>query len=54
MRLTATTSGEAAQTLALASSEWRPGREVWAALSVLRVRTGLECPEHNLRRANVT
>ena len=49
MHLTTTTNGEAAQTLASASSEWRLGREAWAALSILRMRTGLECPEDNLR-----
>ena len=50
MHLTTTTSGEAAQTLVSASSEWRLGREVWAAALILRMRTGLECPEDNLRR----
>ena len=25
------------------------GREAWAAFLVLRVRTGLECPEENLK-----
>ena len=39
----ATPSGEAVQTLASATSKW----EVLAAL--LRVRTGPECPEGNLR-----
>ena len=28
---------------------WGLGREAWAAYSVLRVRTGTECPEDNLR-----
>ena len=49
MCLTTTTSGEAAPTLAFASGEWRLGREAWAAPSILRVRTGLGCPEDNLR-----
>ena len=39
--------GEAAQTPASATSKWGLGREVQAAL--LRVRTGPECPEGNLR-----
>ena len=43
----ATPSGEAAQMLAFATSKWGLGREMWAAL--LRVRTGPECPEGNLR-----
>ena len=38
---------EAAQTSASATSKRRLGREAWAAL--LRVRTGPECPEGNLR-----
>ena len=42
-----TPSGEAAQTPASATSKWRLGREAWAA--VLRVRTGSECSEGNLR-----
>ena len=50
MHLTTTTSGEAAQTLVSASSEWRLGREAWAAALILRMRTGLECPEDNLRK----
>ena len=41
-------SGEAAQTPAPATSKWGLGREAWAAL--LRVRTGLEWPEGNLRK----
>ena len=41
-------SGEAAQTPASATSKWGLGREVQAAL--LRVRTGPECPEGNLRK----
>ena len=40
-------SGEAAQTPASATSKRGLGREVQAA--VLRVRTGPECPEGNLR-----
>ena len=40
-------SGEAAQTPASATSKWGLGREAHAAL--LRVRTGPECPEGNLR-----
>ena len=42
-----TSSGEAAQTPASATNKRGLGREVWAAL--LRVRTGPECPEGNLR-----
>ena len=38
---------EAAQTPVSAASKWGLGREVLAAL--LRVRTGPECPEGNLR-----
>ena len=44
---TVTLGGEAAQTLASATSKWGLGREARAAL--LRVRTGPECPEGNLR-----
>ena len=40
-------SGEAAQTPATATSKRGLGREVQSAL--LRVRTGPECPEGNLR-----
>ena len=40
-------SAEAVQTLASATSKWGPDREAQAAL--LRVRTGPECPEGNLR-----
>ena len=40
-------SGEAAQMPASATSKRGLSREVWAAL--LRVRTGPECPEGNLR-----
>ena len=39
----ATPSGEVAQTLASTTSKWGLNREERAAL--LRVRTGLECPE---------
>ena len=41
MHLSATTSGEAAETLMSTSSEYGLVREVWAQLLVLRVRTGL-------------
>ena len=47
MCLMATPSGEVAQTLMSATSKRELNREVWAAL--LRVRTGSECPEGNLR-----
>ena len=47
MCLTATPSGEAAQMLASATSKRGLDREVRAAL--LRVRTGPECPEGNLK-----
>ena len=40
-------SGEAMQTPASATSKRGLGREAWAAL--LKVRSGLECPEGNLR-----
>ena len=40
-------SGEAAWTPASATSKWGLGGEAQAAL--LRVRTGPECPEDNLR-----
>ena len=40
-------SGEAVQMPAFAISKWGLGREAQAAL--LRVRTGPECPEDNLR-----
>ena len=40
MRLTATASREVAQTLRFATSKWG---------LLLRVRTGPECPEDNLR-----
>ena len=42
-----TPSGEAAQTSASTTRKWPLGREVQVAL--LRVRTGPECPEGNLR-----
>ena len=44
---TVTLGGEAAQTLASATSKQGLGREVRAGLP--RVRTGPECPEGNLR-----
>ena len=47
MRLTATLSGEAAQTLVSAASKRELDREAQAAL--LRVRTGPESPKGNLR-----
>ena len=47
MSLTATPSGEVAQMLTSAISKWGLSREVQAAL--LKVRTGPECPEDNLR-----
>ena len=47
--LTTTTSGEVAQTLPSVTSKLGLGSEVWAASSVLRVRTRPECPEDNLR-----
>ena len=47
MCLTATPSGEAAQTLTSATSKWGLDREVQAAL--LRVRTRPQCPKGNLR-----
>ena len=43
----ATPSRKVAQMLAYATSKWGLNREVQAAL--LRVRTGPECPEGNLR-----
>ena len=45
--LTATISREVAQMLVSATSKWGMNREVQAAL--LRVRTGPDCPEGNLR-----
>ena len=47
MHLTAIPSGEVAQMLTSTTSKWGLNREAWAAL--LRVRTGPECPEDNLR-----
>jgi len=47
MHLTATPSGEVAQTLASTTSKRGLNREARAAL--LRVRTRHECPEGNLR-----
>ena len=47
--LTATASKEVAQMLTSASGEQGQGREAQAASSVLRVRTGPECPEDNVR-----
>ena len=47
MCLTATPSRAAAQTLTSPTSKQGQDREAWAAL--LRVRTGPECPEGNLR-----
>ena len=41
-------SGETAQMPASAPSKRGLGREAWSAL--LRVRTGPECPEGNLRK----
>ena len=47
MYLMATPSRKVAQTLSSATSKQGLDREAWAAL--LRVRTGPECPEGNLR-----
>ena len=47
MRLMVTSSREVAQTFLSATSKWRLNRE--APDSLLRVRTGPECPEDNLR-----
>ena len=47
MRLMATPSGEVAQTLVSATSKWGLNRE--ARVALLRIRTGPECPEGNLR-----
>ena len=47
MSPTVTPSGEAAKTPTSATSKQGLGREAWAAL--LRVRTGPEYPEGNLR-----
>ena len=48
-RLTITVSSEIAQKLMSTTSKWGLDREVRAASSVPRVRTGPECPEDNLR-----
>ena len=45
--LTATPIGAAAQMLTSPTSKLGLDRQAWAAL--LRVRTGPECPERNLR-----
>ena len=47
--LTTTSSGEVAQMLASTTSEQRMDREVRAASLALRVSTGPECLEDNLR-----
>ena len=47
MCLTSIPSGKIAQMLASATSKLGLNRKVWAAL--LRVGTGPECPEDNLR-----
>ena len=47
MCLTTIPSGEVAQTFMSTTSKRGKNREAWAAL--LRVRTGPECPESNLR-----
>ena len=47
MRLMATPSREVAQTLTTTTSKLGLNRKVWTAL--LRVGTGPECPEDNLR-----
>ena len=47
MYLMATPSRKVAQMLASATGKLGLNREAWAAL--LRVRTGPECPEGNLR-----
>ena len=47
MRLMVTSSREVAQTFLSATSKWRLNRE--APDSLLRVRTGPEGPEDNLR-----
>ena len=51
MAIGSSPSGEAVQTPASATSKWALGREAWAAL--LRVRTGPECPEGNLREVTL-
>ena len=47
--LTTTTTREVTLMFASTSSEWGLGREAQAASLVLRVRTGPEFPEGNLR-----
>ena len=47
MCLTATPNRKVAQMLTSTTSKWGLNPEAWAAL--LRVRTGPECPEGNLR-----
>ena len=49
MHVTATNSGEGAQMFVSTARESGLDREVWAASSVLRVRTGPEFPRDNLR-----
>ena len=49
MHVTAASNGERAQMFVSTTSELGLDREVWAASLVLRVSTGLECPEDNLR-----
>ena len=48
MCLTATPTGATAHMLASPTSKVGRNREEWAAL--LRIRTGPECPEGNLRK----
>ena len=43
------TSGEVAQRLMSTSSEWEFDVEEWDASSILRVSTGFQCPEDNLK-----
>ena len=47
--LTTTANGEVAQMFASTTSKWGLDREAQATGSVLRVRTGPEYPEDNLR-----
>ena len=49
MCLTATPSRAAARTLASPTSEWWGGGDREECAALLRVRTGPECPEGNLR-----
>ena len=44
---TTNASREAAQRLTSTTSIWGIGREMWVASSVLRGRTGFECPVDN-------